>query len=136
MVDARPCARPIAPPRQAPPPRRGGLADGPPRPALFRRRAGGCAADPLPSPSPPAPLRIPPPGGKGPTPPGPPTILKARLAEAKPPWSATHLGDAIATVADVLADAQNGNSNKNAAASEKAARQVILISDMQQGAHV
>jgi hypothetical protein len=61
------------------------------------------------------------------------TILKSRLAEAKPGWSATQLGDAIATVADSLADAQNAN-NKNAP--EKAARQVILISDMQQGAHV
>ncbi|MDB5319598.1 MAG: N-terminal double-transrane protein [Phycisphaerales bacterium] len=60
------------------------------------------------------------------------TILKSRLAEAKPTWSATHLGDAIATVADALADAQNAN-NKNAP--EYAARQVILISDMQQGAH-
>jgi len=60
------------------------------------------------------------------------TILKSRLAEAKPTWSATHLGDAIATVADALADTQNATKN----APEKAARQVILISDMQQGAHV
>lgn len=61
------------------------------------------------------------------------TILKSRLAEARPGWSATQLGDAIATVADSLADAQSVN-NKNAP--EKAARQVILISDMQKGAHV
>jgi hypothetical protein len=61
------------------------------------------------------------------------TIFKSRLADAKPTWSATHLGDALATVADALADAQNA-SNKNAP--EKAARQVILISDLQQGSHV
>jgi hypothetical protein len=60
------------------------------------------------------------------------TIIKSRLAEAKPGWSATHLGDAIATVADALADTQSAGKN----APEKAARQVILISDMQQGAHV
>jgi hypothetical protein len=60
------------------------------------------------------------------------TILKSRLAGAKPGWSATHLGDAIATVADALADTQNAAKG----APEKSARQVILISDMQQGAHV
>ena len=59
------------------------------------------------------------------------TILKLRLADAKPGWSATHMGDAIASVADALADTQNAKG-----APEKAARQLILISDMQQGGHV
>jgi len=59
-------------------------------------------------------------------------ILKARLAEAKPTWGATHLGEAIATVADSLAE----NANGEKAAAEKAGRQLVLISDMQQGGHV
>lgn len=59
------------------------------------------------------------------------TILKSRLAEAKPGWSGTRLGDAIATVADALADTQNAKG-----AADKAGRQVVLISDMQQGGHV
>jgi hypothetical protein len=59
------------------------------------------------------------------------TIFKSRLAEAKPGWSGTRLGEAIATVADALADTQNAKG-----APEKAARQVVLISDLQQGGHV
>src|SRR5260221_4371560 len=59
-------------------------------------------------------------------------VLRARLADAKPTWAATRLGEAIATVADALAETQNAGK----AAPEKATRQLILISDMQQGGHV
>ncbi|HSV15276.1 MAG TPA: BatA domain-containing protein, partial [Tepidisphaeraceae bacterium] len=58
-------------------------------------------------------------------------MLRARLAEAKPSWLSTNLGDALATVANQLAESR---------ASEKYAdlsrRQIVLVSDVQQGAHV
>ena len=57
--------------------------------------------------------------------------LRARLSEAAPTWEATRLGDALASVADTLAE---GDGPRDAAAG--VARQVVLISDMQEGAHV
>jgi hypothetical protein len=58
-------------------------------------------------------------------------MLRARLAEAKPSWLSTNLGEALATVANQLAESR---------ASEKYAdlsrRQIVLVSDVQQGAHV
>jgi len=58
-------------------------------------------------------------------------VLRARLAEAAPTWAATNLGDALATVADMLADA--GDSTHSSAV---AGRQLVLISDLQQGSRI
>jgi hypothetical protein len=57
-------------------------------------------------------------------------VARARLADLKPGWSETRVGDALATVADVLAE--SGGPNREA---DKRGRQVILISDLQQGGH-
>src|SRR5688572_16420484 len=57
--------------------------------------------------------------------------MKARLAEASPSWESTRLGDALSTVADALAEAEG---SKDAGA--KSGRQLVLISDMQEGGHV
>jgi hypothetical protein len=59
-------------------------------------------------------------------------VLRARLAEATPTWAPTRLGDALATVADLIAESEGGSK----ASADKTVRQVILISDLQQGAHV
>jgi hypothetical protein len=58
-------------------------------------------------------------------------VLKARLSEAEPSWAATNLGDAVATVADTLADA--GDASHSSAV---AGRQLVLISDLQQGSRI
>jgi hypothetical protein len=55
--------------------------------------------------------------------------LKARLAGVKPSWEATRLGDALLAVADELSD-------KNGAGKEEGiAREIVLVSDLQQGGH-
>jgi hypothetical protein len=61
-------------------------------------------------------------------------ILRARLAEATPTWAPTRLGDALATVADLLTEGEG--TAKGAAGADKTNRQIVLISDLQQGAHV
>src|SRR5688572_2367750 len=58
-------------------------------------------------------------------------LLRARLAESKPTWHATRLGDALATAADLLAEADGAED-----AAGRAARRLVLISDMQQGGRV
>lgn len=64
-------------------------------------------------------------------------ILKARLAEAKPTWAGTKLGEALATVADLLAEAEAPAKDKAAPRSDdKSPRQLVLVSDLQQGGHV
>lgn len=57
-------------------------------------------------------------------------VLRGRLAEAKPTWAATKLGDALATAADMLTE------DESKAAVAGAVRQLVLISDMQQGGHI
>ena len=59
-------------------------------------------------------------------------MLRARLKEAAPTWEATRLGDALSSVADALAE---GEASKDAAA-RSATRQLVLVSDMQEGAHI
>src|SRR5688572_4859488 len=58
-------------------------------------------------------------------------VLGARLAEAKPTWAATKLGDALATAADMVSE-----DDSKAAAAGGVVRQLVLISDLQQGGHV
>jgi hypothetical protein len=55
-------------------------------------------------------------------------VLRSRLAEASPTWSPTKLGDALAAAADLLGETQSG------AGASAGPRQLILISDLQQGA--
>ena len=58
-------------------------------------------------------------------------MVKARLAEAGPTWESTRLGDALATVAAALAEG-DGPADAKAAAG----RQLVLVSDLQEGGHV
>src|SRR6185295_9732882 len=51
------------------------------------------------------------------------------LATISPSWAATNLGEALATVADAL----NDHSSQSTPA---ARRQLLLISDLQQGSHI
>src|SRR5688500_4434017 len=53
-------------------------------------------------------------------------MLKSRLGEAKPTWAPTKLGEAVASVADQLADTQG---NKDTL--DKLGRQLVLVSDLQ-----
>lgn len=57
--------------------------------------------------------------------------LEARFSEASPTWAATNLGDALVTVVDTLADTPA--SAQLAAAGR---RQLVLISDTQQGSRI
>ena len=61
-------------------------------------------------------------------------MLKARLAEASPTWDATRLGDALAAVAETVAEGDASRSGAQPAGG--AGRQVVLVSDMQEGGHV
>jgi hypothetical protein len=75
--------------------------------------------------------------------------FRARLAEAKPTWAGTRLGDALATAADLLTEEEGGQAARGATSSAAAAlasstaaaksgptgRQLVLISDLQQGGH-
>jgi hypothetical protein len=58
-------------------------------------------------------------------------VLRGRLGEAAPTWAATHAGEALATVADLLAEAEGSRQAAGARG-----RQLVLISDLQQGGHV
>jgi hypothetical protein len=58
-------------------------------------------------------------------------VVKARLAEAGPTWDATRIGDALATVAVMLAEGDGPADSKAATG-----RQLVLVSDMQQGGRV
>jgi hypothetical protein len=58
-------------------------------------------------------------------------ILKSRLAEATPGWSGTRLGDCIAAAADLASENNSANPDDR-----KKFRQVILITDMQEGGRV
>jgi hypothetical protein len=68
-------------------------------------------------------------------------LLRARLAAAEPGWGGTNLGDALATVADVLSEnlgAAKPEDQAGAAAAAKVdlkRREMVLISDLQQGSH-
>jgi hypothetical protein len=65
-------------------------------------------------------------------------MFRARLAEASPTWAPTRIGEALAAVSDLMSD--NEGTKKLAAAApptaDKIARQIVLISDLQQGGHV
>ena len=61
-------------------------------------------------------------------------MLRARLAEASPTWDATRLGDALAAVAEQVAEGDGSAAAKQS--SPGAGRQVILVSDMQEGGRV
>jgi hypothetical protein len=58
-------------------------------------------------------------------------VLRGRVAEASPSWAGTNAGDAIATVADLLAEAEGSRK-----AAGVRGRQLVLISDLQQGSHM
>jgi hypothetical protein len=58
-------------------------------------------------------------------------LLRARLAEASPGWSDTRLGDALAAAADLASE------NSSAAAGDaRSVRQIVLVSDMQEGGKI
>ena len=56
--------------------------------------------------------------------------VRARLAATSPTWAGTRLGDALATVADQLAEEEGAKT-----AEGRAGRQLVLVSDLQQGGH-
>ncbi len=58
-------------------------------------------------------------------------LAEGKLQELSPTWGATELGEAIVQAADLLADASD-QSQANA----DAARQIILITDLQQGSRL
>lgn len=58
-------------------------------------------------------------------------VLRGRVAEASPTWAGTNAGEAIATVADLLAEAQGSRK-----AGGVRGRQLVLVSDLQQGSHM
>lgn len=60
--------------------------------------------------------------------------LRARFAEAGPTWFSTRLGDALATVADLLAETDT-SAQAGSGRAPSIGRQIILISDVQQGGH-
>jgi hypothetical protein len=60
-------------------------------------------------------------------------MLRARLDDASPTWLSTNLGDALASVADQLAEGKSSTPHSNEVVSR---RQIVLISDLQQGSHV
>jgi hypothetical protein len=65
-------------------------------------------------------------------------VMRARFAEAQPTWLGTNLGDAIATAADGVSEspAAAGAEGKMATpARDNVVRQVVLVSDLQQGGH-
>jgi hypothetical protein len=56
-------------------------------------------------------------------------LLRARLSTVSPTWAETNLGEALATVADAVSDHAKQSS-------PAARRQLVLISDVQQGSHI
>ena len=56
-------------------------------------------------------------------------LLLARLSTVSPTWAQTNLGDALATVADAVSDPAKQSS-------PAARRQLVLISDLQEGSHI
>jgi hypothetical protein len=60
-------------------------------------------------------------------------LMRNRLAQASPTWSPTKLGEAIATAADLLTESEG--AKKPGESAEKLNRQLVLVSDMQEGGH-
>lgn len=61
-----------------------------------------------------------------------PAAMMARLAaDPGPTWAGTRLGDALSTTADLLTT----EDGVDPAAADRAGRQIVLISDLQQGGH-
>lgn len=58
-------------------------------------------------------------------------VLRGRVAEASPTWAGTNAGEAIATVADLLAEAEGLRK-----AGGVRGRQLVLVSDLQQGSRM
>src|SRR6266446_6260691 len=56
------------------------------------------------------------------------SLAARKLSEASPSWSATHLGNALITAAETLAD--------TAAKPARGPRQIVLISDLQEGSRL
>src|SRR6266853_6796790 len=56
-------------------------------------------------------------------------LTAKRLAELKPGWMATHLGNALIAAAEALADADKQGQNIGA-------RQIVLITDLQEGSRL
>ncbi|HVX85158.1 MAG TPA: BatA domain-containing protein [Phycisphaerae bacterium] len=63
-------------------------------------------------------------------------IAEGRLAAQQPTWNPTRLGDALATAADLASAASGAATEPAGGAPDKVIRQVVLISDLQQGSHV
>lgn len=57
--------------------------------------------------------------------------LKSRFAQAEPTWAPTRLGDALASVADLLVEEEGTKSEQ-----DRSGRQLVLITDLQAGGHV
>ncbi|HVS71917.1 MAG TPA: BatA domain-containing protein [Phycisphaerae bacterium] len=63
-------------------------------------------------------------------------IAEGRLAAQQPTWNPTRLGDALATAADLASPASGAATEPAGGAPDRVIRQVVLISDLQQGSHV
>jgi hypothetical protein len=61
--------------------------------------------------------------------------LRARLNDASPTWAPTRLGDALSTAADLLAETDGSAKSGGGSSTASVGRQVVLVSDLQQGAH-
>jgi hypothetical protein len=59
-------------------------------------------------------------------------LVTSRLADAQPGWSGTHLGNALASAVETLEDTSRRDAQRPAAGP----RRIILISDLQEGAHL
>ncbi|QOV88292.1 BatA domain-containing protein [Humisphaera borealis] len=57
--------------------------------------------------------------------------MKARLADTKPTFAATRLGDAVAAVADLLVAEEGARTDI-----DRSGRQLVLVSDIQAGGHI
>jgi hypothetical protein len=57
-----------------------------------------------------------------------PTLVSQRLAEIKPGWASTHFGAALTGAAEVLEELKTSQNSGR--------RQIVLISDLQEGAHL
>lgn len=64
-------------------------------------------------------------------------VFRARLAAASPTWAGTRLGDALAAAADLLTDEEirPAGGGKTPSTPSRAGRQLVLVSDLQQGGH-
>jgi hypothetical protein len=63
-------------------------------------------------------------------------LALGRLAGTAPGWAGTHLGNALVTAAEALAENEGKAAQREAAAAPEGPRQVVLVSDLQAGSRL